>query len=417
MGEPFGPLAPQMDAVASTFFATLRQSGMSEVPERFSVALARQEVPLPVLVEIDDFIRTFDRVTTRSAWREAVTAAAPEIARRQREEVCFFSAWDFHLPTDNPAGWQLIECNDNGSGFLFAALINRLFYETFGLHQDSAVAPPPEFPVLAAHVASMVESEARNFLGRLPAHLFLILDDRDSLARGRFRDELILLRELLRQRGWVVELAAPEMLRWNGTQLLWDNREVTFVINRSTDFFWRDAIFSPLRAAYEAGRTYIAPNPFTYATRSDKRLLEFLSRSDRDAELGIEAGERALLSTHVPQTHLLTERNVDELVSRRDEWVFKPIHGFASRGVLMGEQVGRTRLRRLLKKGDGYVAQRRVPKSRLVAPGTADGILWTDLRVWAYRGERFLVSGRASVRPDTIDLTPPGGWIATYART
>jgi hypothetical protein len=47
-----------------------------------------------------------------------------------------------------------------------------------------------------------------------------------------------------------------------------------------------------------------------------------------------------------------------------------------------------------------------------------DGVsLWTDLRVWAYLGERFLLSGRASVRPDGIDLSPPGGWLATYACT
>ena len=41
--------------------------------------------------------------------------------------------------------------------------------------------------------------------------------------------------------------------------------------------------------------------------------------------------------------------------------------------------------------------------------------LWTDLRVWAYRGEIVLVSGRASRRPDRLDLKPPGGWRAVDA--
>ena len=40
--------------------------------------------------------------------------------------------------------------------------------------------------------------------------------------------------------------------------------------------------------------------------------------------------------------------------------------------------------------------------------------LWTDLRVWAYRGEIVPVSGRASRRPDRLDLKPPGGWLPTY---
>ena len=41
--------------------------------------------------------------------------------------------------------------------------------------------------------------------------------------------------------------------------------------------------------------------------------------------------------------------------------------------------------------------------------------LWTDLRVWAYRGEIVLLSGRASTHPDRLDLAPPGGWLPTYA--
>jgi hypothetical protein len=58
---------------------------------------------------------------------------------RTRPEVCFFSAWDFHLPSEG--GFQLIE--DNGSGFLFAAIINALYYEAAGLEQEQIAAPAP----------------------------------------------------------------------------------------------------------------------------------------------------------------------------------------------------------------------------------------------------------------------------------
>jgi hypothetical protein len=156
----------------------------------------------------------------------------------------------------------------------------------------------------------------------------------------------------------------------------------------------------------------VAPNPFTYATRSDKRVLEPLSRPVSDVALGIRPDERALLSVHVPETRLLGPENVDELAREKEQWVFKPCHGFASHGILTAAQVGRTRLHRLLKKGDPYVAQRRAPKSRVDA---SEGVsLWTDLRVWAYRGERVLLSGRASRHPDSVDLSSPGGWIPTY---
>lgn len=398
-------------------FPALREAGMPDVPGEFSVTLFHQEIPSPVMAEMDTFIRIFDAVTSRPTWQDAVTASAPPIARHRRPEVCFFSAWDFHLPPGQPSGWQLIEFNDNGSGFLYAALVNRLFYELSGLGERRDIEPPDEFTVLAEHLADLVEREARGFFGELPDGLLLVLDDADSLEHGRFRGELILLRDLLRRRGRMAEIASPAETHWDGRRLLTAGREVRFIVNRSTDFLWEGRVFEALRAAYEAGCVYAAPNPFTYATRSDKRLLQLLSHPHLDGTLGIRPEERAVLSDHVPETRLVIEGEVAELARRKQELVFKPAHGFAGRGLLESSRVGRSRLRRLLKQGREYVAQKRVPKPRLGGDGADGSPLWTDLRVWAYRGERFLLSGRASRRPDILDLTPPGGWIPTFVRS
>lgn len=397
------------------FFAALTAAGMPEVPQHFSVVPFPQCVSPTVLSEIDAFIRLFDRVTTRPSWQRGVTADAPPISRFPRTEVCFFTAWDFHLSPEQ--GWQLIECNDNGSGFLFAGLINRLFYDLADMGACRAVDPPPTVEELTARVVDMVRREAVAFFGALPDGLCLILDDAESLRQGKFRQELFLLRDLLRAHGWQAAVGVPAQLQWAGRELLWDGQTVAFIVNRSTDFFWQGEEYAALRMAYREGSVYVAPNPFTYATRSDKRLLEFLSLPDSDATLGITPGERAVLSAHVPATYRLREENVAELARRKEEFFFKPLHGFAGRGVLTGAEVGRTRLRRLLARGDGYVAQKKVPKPVLRGVGVPeDVVLWTDLRVWAYRGERFLVSGRASRRPERLDLTPPGGWVPTYAQ-
>ncbi len=392
-------------------FAALRESGMPDVPEQFSVALTHQEIPRTILAEIDAFIRTFDRVTTRPAWQETVTASGPEIATLKRSEVCFFSAWDFHIPREQPDRWQLIECNDNGSGFLFAALMNRVYYEGSGLGQR--VEPPLPFSVFAQHVAGMIRREAEGFFGEFPHGLVLILDDAESLQTGKFRHELILLRDLCRREGWKAEIGCPADTHWDGRSLRCRGENVSFIVNRSTDFFWDAEVLAAVRAAYRDGRVYVAPNPFTYATRSDKRLLEFLSKPAWDAALGIRAEERAVLTAHVPETLLVRAENVEDLVRGKEEFFFKPTHEFASHGLLTSSQVGRTRLRRLLRKGEGYVAQRRAPKFRLQA---RNGVcLWADLRVWAYRGERYLLSGRASLDADLLDLSAPGGWLPTYA--
>lgn len=382
---------------------------MPEVPGEFSVVPRHQLIPGTVLAEISDFILTFDRVTGREAWRLAALRSAPEIAQLRRPEVCFFSAWDFHLP---PAGgWQLIEFNDNGSGFLFAAIINALYYEAAGLGQERRIVAPARLPAFNEHIGDLVEEEARAFFGECPAGLFLVMDDAESLQQGRFRIELQLLCDLLRRRGWQAALGCPAEVRWDGRQLLLRGQAVSFIVNRSTDFFWQSEDFSALRMAYHAGRVYVAPNPFTYATRSDKRLLEWLSLPHWDNELEIERGERQILSDHVPETHVIRTENVEALVQKKQEFVFKPLHGFAGRGLLDSAAVGRRRLRGFATQSEGYVAQKRVPKPFMEIDGA---LVWTDLRVWAYRGKVFHISGRASRRPDRLDLTPAGGWLPTY---
>ena len=396
-------------------FAALRSAGMPEVSQQFSVVPLAQEIPQAILERIGAFIRTFDRVTTRCSWQEIVTQSVPEIARLTRSEVCFFSAWDFHLPPDRPSDWQLIEFNDNGSGLFLAGLINSIFYEVADLAQQPHIQPPPTFSVLSEFIAGIIEEEARRFFGEFPQGLFLILDDAESLQRGKFQPELKLMRDLWRYRGWHTEIVSPSQISWNGRQLLWEGKEVSFVVNRSTDFFWQAEVFSALRSAYSSGRIYVAPNPFTYATRSDKRLLEFFSLGMCDRELGIQPQERIMLSAHVPETHLLREDNIETIAARKTEFFFKPLGGFAGRGLLVSSQVGRQRLRRLLKQGKNYVAQKRVAKSSVLFPGTSgSSSLWTDLRVWAWKGEPFLLSGRASCDREVLDLNPPGGWLPTY---
>jgi hypothetical protein len=406
-GEDNVTLAP---GLAESFYATLQAAGMPQVPDEFSVVPQHQVIPGAILGAISDFIRVFDCITGRAAWQAATLREAPAIAQLRRPEVCFFSAWDYHFPPGG--GCQLIEFNDNGSGFLFAAIINAVYYDSAGLAGEQHIAAPLRLPAFKQHVADLVEREAKAFFGESPGDLFVVLDDADSLQKGKFRRELELLGELLRRRGWRAALASPAEIRFDGRRALFNDQAVSFIVNRSTDFFWQGQDFSALRSAYQAGSVYVAPNPFTYATRSDKRLLEWLSRPDWDEELAIEPCERQILSEHVPETHLIRSENLDGLAQRKQDFAFKPLHGFAGRGLLGSAAVGRTRLRRLVAHGEGYVAQRWVAKPCLQINGES---VWTDLRIWAYHGEIFHLSGRASRRPDRLDLAPPGGWLPTYA--
>lgn len=394
------------------FFAALEEAGIPAVPDEFSVVPLPQIIPKEALVEIEAFIRVFEQVTTRPSWQEAAVNSAPEIAKHKRSEVCFFSAWDFHLPPGQSP--QVIEFNDNGSGLLFAGLINDLYYQFFDLPENITSQRPSSYAELREKIINYVKQEATAFFGHWPQGLFLILEDAEALKTGKFQRELILLQDLFRQQGWRTEIATPEEILWNDQQLSWKGEKVSFIVNRSTDFLWQGEAFFSLRAAYEANQVYVAPNPFSYATRSHKRLLEPLSLPDWDQKLGIQPEERTVLSTHIPETHWLRPDNIEEIARRKKDFVFKPAQGFAAQGLLASTEVGRSRLRRLLKDSRGYVAQRKIPKSQLKGKEIGDATLWTDLRVWAYRGQILLLSGRASTRPDGLDLSPPGGWLPTY---
>jgi hypothetical protein len=326
-----------------------------------------------------------------------------------RREVCFFSAWDFHLPPEG--GFRLVEVKDNGAGFLFAAIINALYYDAVGPEEQKLVAKPASFSAFTEAIGNMVAMELKTFFQGDLNGQFLILDDIESLRGGRFRNEHRLLCDILCRKGWPTEVGCPANTAWNGRHLLFHGRPVAFIVNRSTDFFWQSEDLSAVRMAYASGRVYIAPNPFTYAIRSDKRLLEWLALPDWDACLGIQPEERLVLSAHMPEAHVVRADNIDMLARRKQGFVFKPVHGFAGRGLLDPTAIGPARLRRLVRQGKGYVAQRCVPKPTIDVGGSR---VWTDLRVWAYRGQIFNVSGRASRRPDRLDLTPPGGWLPTY---
>ena len=400
-----------MDDRRQEFWGRLRAAGIPGVPDEFSVTFAHQAIPAPVMAEIDDFIRVFEDVTTRPAWRESVIASSGHGLPVKRPEVCFFSAWDFHLPPDGP--WQVIEFNDNGSGLLYAGFINEGFHALLEPDRQAALEAPPTAAELRERIKHMVRREAEGFFGAFPDGLFLILDEPEALERGKFGGEMEMLGELFREQGWPAAVASTAELRWDGERLWRGGEPVSFIVNRSTDFFLEKETTRPLREAFLDGGVYVAPNPFTYATRSDKRLLEFLSLPSWDRELGIEAQERAVLSRHIPETHVLRPDNIDAIVENRDRFVFKPMRSHASRGFLPSARVGRSRLQRLVRRGEGYVAQRKVGRPRIDLDG--DSFVWADLRVWAYRGERVLLSGRTSIDADSLDLRPPAGWMPTFA--
>ena len=66
------------------FFTALIAAGMPEVPQAFSVVPLPHLIPHSTIIEIDAFLRIFERVTTSALWRQVVATSAPEIAQAHR---------------------------------------------------------------------------------------------------------------------------------------------------------------------------------------------------------------------------------------------------------------------------------------------------------------------------------------------
>ena len=168
-----GNLVIKGEKSEEAFIGALRAAGLVSAGELYSVALAHQAVTASTLSAITQFVSTFDRIAAREAWMAAVTREAPAIAQAKRREACFFSTFDFHLLPKG--GFQMIDFNDNGSGLLFAGLVNAVYYETAGLGRDPSLQSPIAIAELRQRVGEFIETEATSFFGASPEGLYMIL--------------------------------------------------------------------------------------------------------------------------------------------------------------------------------------------------------------------------------------------------
>jgi hypothetical protein len=145
---------------------------------------------------------------------------------------------------------------------------------------------------------------------------------------------------------------------------------------RSTDFLLDDPRHAAIHRAVTEGSTVLAPSPEAYSAIADKRrFLEWSSEPllARDAATG--------LSFRIAETLPMTAKSVVDWYAQREDWVFKPVSGHASRGVYVGKSISRKKLSEL-PTGD-YVAQRYAPHPLI----DRDGHAWKyDVRFFADRG-------------------------------
>ena len=353
-------------------------------------------------------IAAIESVVALPAWREAVLARAPSIARHDSGARGVFLGYDFHLDGD---GLGLIEINTNAGG----AMLNAALARAQRACCEAMEQLVPRFEHVVAferEIFAMFEAEWRRAGRTRPLRRIAIVDE--SPQHQYLYPEFVLFRGLFERHGVAAIVVDPASLELRDGELRHDGLPVDLVYNRLTDFPLEQPASAALREAWLADAAVVTPHPRAHALYADKRNLVLLSDDASLARLGVDAGTRAVLLASVPKTELVDAASADRLWAARRGLFFKPVAGYGGRAAYRGDKLTRRAWEDIA--GGGYVAQRyAAPGERAFDVGDPARMLKFDLRNYVYDGAVQWVAARLYQGQTTNFRTPGGGFAPVYS--
>lgn len=350
-------------------------------------------------------VHAIESVARLPAYRDAVLARSPEIARHDFGPRGAFMGYDFHLADGGP---RLIEINTNAGGAFLNALLARAQHACCeemlkGLHRSEA----KDFD---AAVARMFESEWRLQREAGVPRLVAIVDDRPE--EQHFYPEFVLARRFLGRHGMETVIADASELRFERGRLLFENRAIDLVYNRLVDFALERPEHAALRAAYVSGSAVVTPNPRAHALLADKRNLALLSDPALLRSWGVSEETLADLSG-IPRTVIVAPENAERLWAQRKKLFFKPAVGYGSKAVYRGDRMTH-KVWGEIQRG-AYVAQEYArPSERLIDVDGAPTTRKTDVRLYVYDGGILLAAARLYQGQATNFRMPGSGFAPVF---
>lgn len=352
-------------------------------------------------------VRAVEAVVATPAYRAAVLADAPAIARKQPGALGAFYGYDFHLGHDGP---QLIEINTNAGGALlnaFLARSQRLCCD----EMEGLTTGPHRLDQLESAFTNMFLSEWRRSGRAGEPKLIAIVDD--DPTNQYLYPEFILFCELLKKRGFEARIIDARELVCSNGQLCHNDERIDLVYNRVTDFYFEQ--HDALRLAYEIDAAVITPHPYAHAMYADKRNLVLLSDLTFLASLHLPPGVVSTLASSIPKTIVVDPRDAERLWQTRKSYFFKPMHGFGSKAAYRGDKLTRGVFAEIINKP--YVAQHLVPPSeRTIVLDGKDVPLKLDVRAYVYNGDTQLFASRLYSGQTTNFRTAGGGFAPVFTQ-
>jgi len=283
------------------------------------------------------------------AYREAVLARAPEMARTDPGPRSVFMGFDFHLL---PHGPQLIEINTNAGGPLLNVALARA-QQVCCAEVGSMLCSPTGLEQIDTAFVDAFRRDWTLQRGDMPLSRIAIVDD-DPLNQYLY-PEFQLFRRLFRSHGIDAVIADAAALEWREGCLWHAGQPIDLVYNRLVDFYLEAPAHAALREAYVAGGVVLTPHPHAHALYADKRNLVLLSAPGTLEQLGVAPALCVELRSGIPPTVSVSRERSEELWGRRRQLFFKPARGYGSKAAYRGDKLTRRVWEEILAAD--YVAQ------------------------------------------------------------
>ncbi|WP_292935735.1 hypothetical protein [Noviherbaspirillum sp.] len=354
-----------------------------------------------------DVVAAVESVAAMPAYREAVLAEAPAIARHDPGAKGVFFGYDFHV---DESGVGLIEINTNAGGAMLNAMLMRAQRACCGAVEEMLPASD-EAEIFEQNIVAMFRQEWTLSGHSRPLRSIAIVDTQPG--QQYLYPEFLLFQQLLEKHGMQAVIADPTELCLRDGALWHDDTAIDLVYNRLTDFMLEEPSSAALRSAYLDNAAVLTPHPRAHALYADKRNLALLSDPTRLRELGVPEATRDILLATIPRTEIVTTEKAERLWSERRHLFFKPTAGFGGRAAYRGDKLTRRVWEEILA-GD-YVAQAIVaPGERVIDADEAPQTLKFDVRDYAYDGKVQWLAARLYQGQTTNFRTPGGGFAPVY---
>jgi hypothetical protein len=397
----------------------LREALESEIGQPGLFELLQQRCPYvfaarPVFVShtrlqhMAEAVRAIESVVALPAWREAVLADAPAIARHDPGGAKgVFFGYDFHV-AEGRIG--LIEINTNAGGAMLNSVLARA-QRACCPAMERLVTPSTSADALDAEIVAMFHREWASSGRRRPLRSIAIVDA--APQQQYLYPEFLLFQRLFERHGLHAIIADPGELRLQDGTLWHGEVAIDLVYNRLTDFMLDEPANAALREAYLTHAAVLTPHPQAHALYADKRNLVLLSDEAQLQALGVPQATRDVLLSSIPRTERVDPANAERLWAARRGLFFKPFAGYGGRAAYRGDKLTQRVWREIL--AGGYIAQALVPPGeRAIADIEAAPVLKFDLRNYVYDGRVQWVGARLYQGQTTNFRTPGGGFAPVY---